>query len=248
MDTSKGFVKFWRSMEDWEWYKDTNTFRVFFHLILKVNYKEKRWQGISVMPGQIITSAEGLAEDLHLSRQNVRTALEHLKSTGEITIKTTNKFSLITVANWASYQDNDTQPTSKSTSKITIDQPSTNHQLTTTKEVKKERIDIYMDIKDLWNSIVTSLPSLKGLPSSRKTHIQARIKDGCQIEDFKKVFALVQESDYLSGRNGKWMNCSFDWVCKPANWQKVVEGNYQNKLEQSKQLPVSGYDFSSEGH
>jgi biotin operon repressor len=139
MDTSKGFVKFWRSMEDWEWYKDTNTFRVFFHLILKVNYKEKRWQGISVMPGQIITSAEGLAEDLHLSRQNVRTALEHLKSTGEITIKTTNKFSLITVANWASYQDNDTQPTSKSTSKITIDQPSTNHQLTTTKEVKKER-------------------------------------------------------------------------------------------------------------
>jgi biotin operon repressor len=147
IDTSRGFVKFWRSMEDWEWYTDTNTFRVFFHIILKVNYKEKRWQGTTVMPGQIVTSAEGLAEDLHLSRQNIRTALEHLKSTGEITIKTTNKFSLITVANWASYQDNDTQVTSKSTNKITIDQPSTNHQLTTTKEVKKERSNITATVK-----------------------------------------------------------------------------------------------------
>lgn len=39
-----------------------------------------------------------------LYEQCGRTALDHLKSTNEITIETTNRYSLITVTNWEEYQ------------------------------------------------------------------------------------------------------------------------------------------------
>ena len=35
--------------------------------------------------------------------------------------------------------------------------------------------------------------------------------------------------EFLTGRDGKWHGCSFDWILKPANWQKITEGNYENK-------------------
>jgi hypothetical protein len=82
-----GYVKLFRSIEDWEWYNDGNTFRVFLHILLNANHSAARWQGIALNPGQKITSIEKIAEELKLSRQNVRTALNHLKSTNEITIQ-----------------------------------------------------------------------------------------------------------------------------------------------------------------
>lgn len=66
-----------------------------------------------------------------------RTSLDHLKATGEITIKTTNKYSVITITNYDSYQDDNTQDNVKVTSKQQAD----NKQLTTTKKEKKENKD-----------------------------------------------------------------------------------------------------------
>lgn len=46
------------------------------------------------------------------------------------------------------------------------------------------------------------------------------------IDEIKAIFEMAEKSDYLSGRNGKWMNCSFDWLIKEINYIKVLEGNY----------------------
>ena len=48
-------------------------------------------------------------------------------------------------------------------------------------------------------------------------------------EEMRKVFERVEKSDFLSGRAGKWQGCSFDWILKPGNWQKIIEGNYDNR-------------------
>ena len=130
-----GFVKFHRKITKWEWYQDANTFRLFFHLIMKANWKDGRFLGHAVPRGSLVSSIGHLAEDLNLSVRNVRTSLEHLKSTGEIEIKTTNRFSLITVINYRLYQDKD--------SESTINRQTTDKQLTTieqrNKETKKQR-------------------------------------------------------------------------------------------------------------
>ena len=102
-----GWIKLHRSILEWEWYNDNNTKIVFLHLLLTANHKEKKWQGITIKRGQKLTSLQHLAEETNLSMQQVRTALDKLKSTNEITTKSTNRNTLITIEKYSDYQDKD---------------------------------------------------------------------------------------------------------------------------------------------
>ena len=99
-----GFIKLHRTLLDWEWYQDTNVKTVFLHLLLRANHKAQKWQGIVVGKGQLITGRITLAEELGISEQNIRTALTKLKLTGEITSKSNNLYTIITINNYNTYQ------------------------------------------------------------------------------------------------------------------------------------------------
>jgi len=130
-----GFIKLHRKIMKWEWYTDANTVRLFFHLLLSANYKASRYQGHEVPAGSLVCGRKELAAELGISERNVRTALKHLKSTSEATIKSTSKFSIISMTNWSNYQDNDQQ----SDQQVTSSRPASDQQVTTSKEGKKER-------------------------------------------------------------------------------------------------------------
>jgi hypothetical protein len=53
------------------------------------------------------------------------------------------------------------------------------------------------------------------------------------VGDVKGYFEKVNESDFLSGRNGKWKLCNFKWLINPVNMQKVLDGNYQSMYKKS---------------
>lgn len=135
-----GHIKLFRKMLDWEWYDDTNTVRVFIHCLLRANWKDTTWRGFSIKRGSFITSRQSLAKQLNLSEQEIRTALEHLESTNEITKSTYPKFSVITVIKYDEYQSsnqvNNQQTADKSTNKTTKYQPSSNQVATTDEEYK----------------------------------------------------------------------------------------------------------------
>lgn len=121
MDTI-GYIKLYREMLKWEWYTDGNTMRVFIHLLLNVRWNDDIvWRGIEIPKGSLIMSYRQIADDLELSLQQVRTAIEKLTYSGEISIKTINalpthrlthrathrstqRISLITVNNWGKFQ------------------------------------------------------------------------------------------------------------------------------------------------
>jgi hypothetical protein len=94
-----GFIKVHRQFTKWEWYDDVNTFRVFFHLLLTVNYEDIKWHGEVIKRGQRVVSYEKLAKELRISVRSVRTSLNHLKSTGEVTHKATTD-NLVSAANF----------------------------------------------------------------------------------------------------------------------------------------------------
>lgn len=139
---NSGFISLHRKILDWEWWQDKNTSRLFIYILLSATHKQNKWQNMLICRGQLVTSYESLALGTGLTVQNVRTGCSKLKSTGEITIKTTNKFSLITVVKYDDYQPD---VTNKSTGKLTNDQQTTNKQLTTNNNdnnvnnVKKEK-------------------------------------------------------------------------------------------------------------
>ena len=137
-----GQIKIFRKMLDWEWFSDINTFYVFMYCLLKANWKDKKWRGIDVKRGSFITSRAHLAKDLHLSEQQIKTALEHLESTNEITKSPTARYTVITVVKYNEYQTsnqlNNQETTNKTTSRTTNKQPSSNQVATTTEESNKD--------------------------------------------------------------------------------------------------------------
>lgn len=105
------------------------------YILLSANHEKTRYMGHEVPVGAFVSGILSIAENTGLSVQNARTSLKKLEKSGEITIKSTNKFSIISVNNWKKYQD-----TNKP---LTNDQQTTNKPLTTDKESKNIRIKEY---------------------------------------------------------------------------------------------------------
>ena len=137
--TTEGFVKLPRTMLEWGWLDDENTLKVYLVLLLSANWKDGEWHGIKVRRGQLITGRKKLAEKCRLSEQNIRTALEHLKSTNEITIEAKRKFSIITINNYDPDQNSNQQINQTINQQLTNIQPTANQPLTTIEERKEEK-------------------------------------------------------------------------------------------------------------
>lgn len=137
-----GWIKLHRTMTDWEWYDDDTVKTVFLHLLLTVNYEDKYWRGKFVKRGSRITSLSHLAAEIRLSVQQLRTCLNKLESTGELTRESTNEFTHITLIKWDKYQSEDEESTSELTNEQqTNNKRSTNdqQQLKKEKKYKKEK-------------------------------------------------------------------------------------------------------------
>ena len=131
----EGWIKLHRKMINWEWYQDKNVKELFVHLLLTVNHKDQKWQGIEIKRGQRLTSLEHLSKEINLSIMQIRTALNKLKSTNEITVKTTNKYTIITIVKYDNYQYQDAfdniQNNIQINNQITNKQQTNNNQITT---------------------------------------------------------------------------------------------------------------------
>lgn len=127
MNESGKWIKLHSKILNWEWYKNSNVFRLFLHCLLKANWKDGKFQGKEILRGSFVTSLETLSQDTCLSVQQIRTALTHLISTGELTSKSYAKFRVITVINYELYQ----QVNKETNNQITSNQQADNKQVTT---------------------------------------------------------------------------------------------------------------------
>lgn len=102
---------------------------------------------------------------------------------------------------------------------------------------KSERLS-YDEIMKDFHATCPDLPGIRALNDARKTKIRSLVKELDKLKIFpgvepeKKlhvIFQAAQNSDFLSGRSGKWNGCSFDWLIDKTNALKVLEGQYQNK-------------------
>lgn len=81
-------------------YKDHGAMRVLLHLLLTVNYSAVEWQSITIDRGETVTSLKRLSEELGMSKNTLLKSLSTLESAGEISKRTTNKYTLIRVVNY----------------------------------------------------------------------------------------------------------------------------------------------------
>lgn len=127
---NNGYIKIYRTLTQWRWYKDANTFRLFLHLLMTANYKDMDFENTTIPRGAKVTSITALADELSLSPQMVRTSIAKLISTGEITKRSTTKYTVLSVVNYEKYQPK--------TSRATNNQQTNNKPITNEQQQEKE--------------------------------------------------------------------------------------------------------------
>jgi hypothetical protein len=254
----ESWVKLYRKITEWEWYTDSHMVNLFLHLLIKANSSDKSWRGVIVKKGQLITNLNALSIETGISKQTVRTCLNRLEKTREINTQTNTRFTLITICKFDSYQDNskvsNTQTNTQINTPLTHDQHATNTQLTHTKEYKNIRkitvsketamerdeagAGFSFDVKDYFNKTLddngSMIPRIRSkFEGQRKAWLNARIKE-YGLEGVKKVITLASQSQFLNGGGNKGFVASFDWIMRPNNFPKVLDGNYNNKTNNQK--------------
>lgn len=104
-----GWIKLHRSIMDWEWYKDSAAFHLFLHLLIEANHDDQEWFGSVIKRGQLVTSIRSLSRDTGISEKVIRNRLTRFENTGEISRRTTNKNTIISIVNYHRYQSSDSR-------------------------------------------------------------------------------------------------------------------------------------------
>lgn len=192
------WIKLFRKFKEWEWYKDNNTKSLFIEILLSANFEDKKWQGIIIHRGEFITSIEELGVAIGLTRQQIRYSLNKLKVTNEVTIQTNKHYTLIKVNKFNNYQE--------VTNQLTINEPSSNHPVTTTKEyknIKKEK----NNYKEEFNSFLKNFNEKAG---GRNYGVLTKRQELFSLR--RKIFSLDQllratqnlfGNDFYSGNNDR---------------------------------------------
>ena len=222
---SEGFIKVYRCLMEWEWYHDSHMVHLFLHLLLTANHKPQRWKGMTVERGQLITGRLALSEATGISEQTCRTCLERLKSTGSISIRSTNRYSLITINNYERYQDFTSpvnQPDNEhGNQQLTSNQPAANQQVTTNKNDKKVKKE-ERESEERKNEDNTPADAEESVPEGGSRPIRARSCKSRQKPDFSEGSVFKNPGFFPAFCAGQW----FDW-CKnkkaPYRTQEVAE-------------------------
>lgn len=215
-----GWLKLHRCFLGWEWYRDTNTKVIFLHLLLLANHGESRYKGFTLHSGQLITSFAEISEATGLTVRQVRTAINHLKTTREVTIKTTNKFSVITLENWAFYQNEIDEATSKTTRNGSVKRQASDTQPTRLIEECKE----FNNDKKERNISVPAKPAVTNkfiLPSVEDVTDYCRER-GNSV-DPSRFIDFYTSKGWLVGKNK--MKC---WKAAVRTWEKNQSGGVAN--------------------
>ena len=136
---------------EFEWLSNPTVCYFFFRLLFKAKYKDSKWQGITIKRGQLVAGRKSLSDEFNLSERQVRTCLDKLNTTGYIDQQTTNKYTIITICDYDSWQlsseTNDQQNVQQTTNK----RP-TNDQQTTTLELNKQIEELKKEKEELANA------------------------------------------------------------------------------------------------
>lgn len=105
MAEAKGnWFKLYRSLADWEYYKDGNTVRVFLDLMIRAELKPREYKGVTIDRGQVVTTLDEIGARLGLSKKQVRGTLEDLQRARSVALKRYPRFLVISIVSWDKYQ------------------------------------------------------------------------------------------------------------------------------------------------
>ncbi len=207
-----GWIKLHRQFINWEWFNKSEAVHLFLYLLLKANHKDGNWQGIEIKKGQFITSYGKISSDTNISLQTIRTLLKKFELTNEINTQPTNKYTIITICKYDTYQDEETQTNTQ----LTNNQQTTNKQLTTNKNDNNKNKFVVPTFQDINNYCL-----------ERGTTVDAN-----------KFIDYYTSNGWMVGKNKMkdWKACVRRWEKSSSELTKQQKSNdqlfYENVMKQ----------------
>lgn len=266
-DKNSGWVKLWRDqfVHEISERKPWCDGYAWSYLYSRANFRPAivnwRNQYIHVERGQFITSKLKLQKIFGWSKKRTNSFLTSLEVGGMSTIRTTNRFIIITICNYDKYQSTEDE---KGPTEGTIEGPTESQQRATTKNEKneKKKRKTYLsgnelpdrskapsssipqcpqrEIVNIYNDTLGHLlPRVKlslwpGSP--REKHLQARWREDTHRQSIKfweGLFLYIRDQcPFLTGNGNKEWRADLDWIVKKENLIKVQEGKYEREQRQ----------------
>lgn len=145
----KGWIKKHRSVFDWGWFSDDAVYRFFDCCIMDANIEDGEFLGNKIPRGSFATSYNRMSTRYKMSKMKVKRCINCLKKTGEIRVRSTSKFTLITIVNYEYYQSTvlmaSTQPSTHLSTQSST-QPSINQRK---EEIKNTSVFVSPSLDDV---------------------------------------------------------------------------------------------------
>jgi hypothetical protein len=203
----RGYVKLWRKSIEGGWLSNAKLWTFWCWCLMKASHKEYDLvvglQKVHLMPGDFVFGLKAASKELKMPIQPIRTILDFLKISQNITLKTTNKFSIISIINWDTYQSDENEINTQINKPLTNEQQTTNNKQTLKelKNVKNTNIGVFIlpekIKKEVWEAYLEMRRSIKK-PATK--HAQNLI--------IKKLMAMKDDPNLVLEQSivGSWQS------------------------------------------
>lgn len=216
-----GYIKLYRSLLNWEWYDDINTKTVFLHLLLTVSIEESKWHGITIKRGSRVSSYAVLSKETRLTERQVRTAISHLETTGELTRYKYPNFTVFAINNYDKYQ----LLTDKTTGQRQGNDKVATGQRQQYKKIEEDKEDNYLSFLDAKKE--------KNAPPTFE-EVQKYAEENGIETDLKRFYSYYEQHQWKT-KNGDDIT---DWTATLRYWEKR-DGEFKKKKKRQQDQPVS---------
>jgi hypothetical protein len=235
-----GYIKLWRKSIESGWLQNANLWTFWTWCLMKASHKECKmlvgFQTVDLNPGQFVFGRKKASQELLLSQQTIRTCLEKLKNSQNLTIKSTNKFSIISIVNWDAYQQTEFTNNHQVNQELTSKQPASNHKQEC-KECKEEKKrECIPDLNgNKFSEFWSSFPP-RGIPPRRSGREKAfstwkHLDSKKMLPEMKTILAcLERDQESSQWRDTKYIPMASTWLnSKP--WLDMEETEPESLYE-----------------
>lgn len=174
------WIKLYRKLLQSPIFENEKALKVWIWCLIKATHTEREQlvgqQIVHLEKGQFVTGRKVASEELKMKDRTVYDYFKLLEQLSMISIKSNNKFSVITVEKWEDYQGIETKKQQQSNNKSTTDQQQTN----TNKNVKNIYLFILNKYKrenrDNFNKYIKTVSKMKQDPDWDKLNFDEQQK------------------------------------------------------------------------
>lgn len=236
-----GFIKLSDDLPNWAWYGDNNTLSVYIRLLIGAVWRETEYQNTTLQRGQIATTLPKIAKENGITERQARTILDRLKATGRVSVKTTSKFSIITLNNYdcafenVSQSDRQMSGERQTACQSNVRPTLFNTDIQNTEEQNTRASGAVSNVLETavreYNDICKSLEPLTGELSYHQGRLVVEAFKELHGVSFAEYFRRVEGSAFLTGKSSSGFKADFNWLIRPENVAKVLSGKYDRNFE-----------------